>query len=239
MQNKKRKTNSGASKKSKQRTYISKAQTGYLRTGGLYGKFDPLIVGRPEKKYKDTVIAAAVIPVAGSCIAASGGSASLNVLVQDSSATGRVGRKVTLKNVYIHGAITLPSTGVNANATDIVRIILYIDKQTNGVTPAVADLLDTAVGGYNSFRNLSNVERYIILKDKFISVSAATTVAAVNTGVVSVEYKIYKKIECGIEFSGNTGAVTEVRSNNLCVLAISKNGLATNEFVSRVRFTDV
>lgn len=69
-----------------------------------------------------------------------------------------------------------------------------------------------------------------------------TTMASDNGGVVSNSAVVrngsfYKKCNVPLEFSSTTGAITEIRSNNIGVLLISAEGTAKFDSSIRIRFT--
>ncbi len=106
-----------------------------------------------ELKFFDTLKAATTVTETGTIL-----DDSLVHIPQGVTESERVGRKCTLRSIHIKG------TFLNSNVTSVndtkngVRIIMYLDKQANGATAAVSDVLEdiTEVNGYNSFRNLSN-----------------------------------------------------------------------------------
>ena len=162
----------------------------------------------------------------------------MNVIASGSGESQRVGRKVTLKNIYLHGELVLPSTNSVTLCTDQFRMIVFVDKQANGVIAGVTDLLQTAT--INSFRNLANQERFVVLKDKFYDISAQTTSnASTTTGGTSYHIKMYKKLDLPIEYSGANGTIGEIKSNNLVMLCISRLGACTFQYTARMRYTDV
>lgn len=209
------------------------ALRGYVRTAGFYGRFARGT--GTELKFLDTKRnTGAAIPTAGQI-----DTASLNVIAQGAGESERVGRKCTLKQINIRGVASLASV-TNYNATvDRLRFIVYWDKQTNGATAAVTDILETAE--IQSFNNLANKNRFRILCDKTMVVG--TTGGAASTGAyvfaeAKTPFQFYKKLNIPLEFDGATGALTEQRSNNIGVLAISDDGNTLLEYNVRVRYAD-
>ncbi len=117
---------------------------------------------------------------------------------------------------------------------DIVRLIMYIDKQTNGAQAAVTDILEAS--DILSFRNLANTNRFTVLCDKVVTMNIP---AGSGNGTTykhpSMErwVNIYKKVNVPIEYSGVTGVITEIESNNIGILMITAN--STIDINSRVR----
>lgn len=210
-------------------------QRGYLRTAGFYGRYQ----GGPnaELKFHDLDIDDAVIASNGVVA-----QASCNLIAQGVTESTRVGRKCTIKSINWRYNVFSPAAADQADppSGDSVRVILYVDKQCNGATAAVTDILET--GDYQSFRNLANVGRFTILMDKMCNVDQQV---AQTDGTSTGSYPrrnynrtFYKKCNIPIEFNSTTGAITEIRSNNIGVLLVGKNGVAGFESKMRLRFSD-
>ncbi len=219
---------------SKRRKYTRRSFVpGVDRTGGYYGRYS----GRSgELKFLDTTLDDAVIAQSGVI------TTSINLIAQGVTESERVGRKCTIKSVYWSGALTLPelSAAANPGGADRVRLILYVDKQCNGATATQAGILETTA--YDSFRNLSNSGRFQILVDKkftinYLTLSAVNGSAMEHAQVVR-QFDLYKRCNLPIEFDNTTGALTEIRSNNIGVLIMCANGLAGIGSRFRIRFSD-
>ncbi len=218
----------------KRRKYTSKAFIpGVDRTGGYYGRY----TGRSgELKFHDVDLDDGSIAGAGTI------TATINIIPQGVTEVQRVGRKCTIKSVNWKYRCEIPE--VDAVATpatgDTARIILFLDKQANGATAAVLDVLETA--SFQSFRNLANSGRFNILMDKVVTLNYSG-MASDGAGVVSQakvirEGSFYKSCNIPIEFSSTTGAIGEIRSNNLSVLLISSDGVMVFTSKFRLRFSD-
>jgi len=117
-----------------------------------------------------------------------------------------------------------------------VRVIVFVDKQANGATAAVLNLLETA--NIQSFRNMDEVDRFTILHDQ-IHESVVVTTNALHTSGQIKWYSINKKLNLPIHFSAAAGAITELRSNNIGILYISDEAAANVNLANvRVKFTD-
>ncbi len=204
------------------------------RVGGYYGRYS--VGGRGELKFHDVDLDDAVIAGGG------GVTDSINKIAQGVTESQRIGRKCTIKSINWKYRIAIPEIDAAASAevADGVRVIMYIDKQCNGATAAVTDLLETA--SVHSFRNLANSGRFVFLLDK-LYVMNYTTLASDGAGVVSSaevtrEYSFYKKCNLPIEFNSTTGVIAEIRSNNIGVLLIARNGDAGFLSKIRLRFSD-
>ncbi len=151
----------------------------------------------------------------------------------------RIGRKITVKKIGWKFNIKLPA-GTTATASDTVRVMLYVDKQTNGAAAAVTDLL--ATDDFQSFNNLSNKSRFYTLMDRTYDVN--TSISGNGTSSDTVEKQIndsfYKDCNLPIEYdnSATTGAITTMRSNNIGVLLLSESGLCAFQSKMRIRYVD-
>lgn len=209
----------------------SRIVPGRTRQAGFYGRYAP---SGGEQKFHDLDIDDAVIATSGiaedSCL----------TIAQGVTESQRVGRKCTVKNIGWKYQITLPSTTGDTATSDTVRVILYQDKQTNGATATVAGILESA--DFQSFNNLSNSSRFRTLLDRTYDLNApsgGTSAAGVDQfGEFTVHDSFYKRCNMPIEYDSTTGAITEMRSNNVGVLLLSSQGLCAFGSKMRVRFSD-
>lgn len=199
------------------------------RQGAVYGRAALQRAPKPtrplalEKKFLDTSVLNNVDVTAGVII-------NLALVPQGQTDVTRIGNKITATSIACRG-LTTQDTATNGT----LRIIVFIDKQANGAAAAVTDILETA--NFASFRNLDNVDRFDILVDDY------HTINAMNTGSGSEYFwQYYKKLDVPIHFSGATGAITELRSNNIGILYISSIAAlnaAQLGGVARLRYTDL
>ncbi len=220
----------------KKRTFTKRAFVpGRDRTSGFYGRYS---TREGELKFHDVEIDDALIAVGGTIQA--GGSV-INI-AQGVTESQRIGRKCTIRS--IHWRYLISMTEIDAAATpangDTVRVILYLDKQCNGTTAVTTSILETNT--FHSFRNLANSGRYQILLDQTNRLSYQT-LASDGAGVVSSanyarEFQFNKKCNIPIEYDSTTGALTEIRSNNIGVLLMGANNTAAFTSSMRLRFSD-
>lgn len=216
--------------KKKPRTF----RAGESRLGGYYGRYS-----KPggELKFYDYTLDDAVVAAAGTV------TASINTIAQGVTEQQRVGRKCIIRKISWRWRSYLPEANdVNDPAQpDIIRIMLFLDKQCNGATAAVTDILETA--NYLSFNNLANSGRFVILLDKTVSLNydgmGSTGAGIVAQAEHTVHGSYHKKVNIPLEFDAATGAITEIRSNNLGVLLLSVNGVCGFESRIRLRFSDM
>ncbi len=216
----------------KKRKYFRK---GFDRAVGYYGRYNK---GGPERKFHDVDLLATPV---GSTI-----SPTIFQLALVAAGTGeqqRIGRKSVFRMLMLRFMMNFdnPSADVGSQG---VRVMLVVDKQTNGVAAGISDIIDiTGSQDFFAFNNLANKNRFRILMDRLYAFNRTA-----YTGVSSLGFRtrihdfFATKMEIPIEFSGVTGAITEIRSNNLFMIIFNQNGAAgvAVDFVGkcRSRFTD-
>jgi hypothetical protein len=203
---------------------------GYQRTGGYYGRFGP----GGEDKFHDVDADQAPVSASGDI------KGSLLTIPQDTTEDGRIGRQVFLKKVSLRFWAGLAGTNDIAATFDTVRIMLICDKQCNGANPSVTDVLES--GDWMAFNNLANKGRFHTYFDKKIMLNAlaggGNTTNNTRTAAVGKYFEKHVKLNLPIEYDSDTGAVTEIRSNNVFLLYITDQGLATVECSMRFRYSD-
>lgn len=208
------------------------------RTIGDYKRFSGPGVTRPEKKFLDIDILDNPIGTTAGVIS------SLNILPQGIAANERIGRKVTITKLKIKYRIHMPLTESVSTLTsgDTVRVMIFIDKQANGAAALGTDILSDDTD-YHSYRLLSNAGRFTVLWDRTDHLDFANFVYDSNVPQVmqtggAYYIKFSKNLNLPIEFNGATGAITEIRSNNIGMLLMSSNGRAVMKGISRIRYAD-
>ena len=191
---------------------------------------------RTEDKFFDTAVTVSSVATAGEI-----GEDSLLTISQGVGESQRVGRAVTLTHIHGRIRVELPISTVSSSTHDTLRVILYLDEQTNGATATVGNLLEVA--DYQSFENLANSARFKILHDKVTTINALTGGGNGTTedyGAVSKNYEF--NLRCSIPIvwdnTTNTGVISTMRVNNIGLLLISEAALVNFESNWRVRFED-
>lgn len=223
----------GARARKKLRTVSLKK--GYERSGGYYGRYAPY---GNEMKFFDTALAGGAIDSTGEVI--TGGQ--LCLIPQGTAENNRIGRKCVIRKIHFKGAVTHGTT----NSNTFIRICIVLDKQCNGAAAAYTDLF-TSSSAIQAYRNLANSERFEILKDWYWGSGATATSTSDNwaTSGNTIFYHPVKTLKwshkCNIplEFSSTTGAITEIKTNNIFVTAISStDDVPLLTFTCRLRFSD-
>jgi len=215
----------------------SKALTvvpGFTRREGFYGRFGP---GRPEAKFLDTTLsfsfdATAEVPATGT---------SMVIVPQGDEQSQRVGRKIIVQSIEIHGVVELVP-GASATANDIVFFYVILDTQCNGANPAASGNAGvfTSATLNEAHLNLANEGRFVILKRWVVVLnpgSGATT--AYNNTKRALWWKKNLNVPIMYDASATTGALTTIRSNNIFfVTGSGSDDLSSFNGTCRIRFMD-
>lgn len=169
--------------------------------------------------------------------------ASCLTIAQGDGESERIGRKICVKSIGWKFRVSLPTrVGAGSGLADTIRVIVYLDQQTNGVAAGVTEILESA--DFQSFNNLANKGRFKTLMDRTYNLtnpSGAGDGAVNDFSELHISDSFYKKCSIPIEYdnSAGTGAITTMRSNNIGVLMISGGtALATFNSKMRIRYTD-
>lgn len=192
---------------------------------------------KEEIKFLDTTLATTAITATGIIV-----NDTIVGINQGDGPDERNGRKVNLTSIHLRGVITQPSGQTSLdNSTNLVRVILYWDKQCNAATASIATILDATET--KSYLNLDNVDRYTILSDMFVDMDVANIVNLTSSAFTSprlMKYiKFNKKCNIPIRFNDNGNTIASITSNNIGVAAIALTANGTFlDVQARVRFTD-
>lgn len=186
-----------------------------------------------EKKYFDTALsfnldATGEVPASGQ----------LCLIPQGTGESQRVGRKVTVTSIYINGAIGF-APGAGAISSDIATIYVVLDTQCNGAAAAVTDVL-TGTNVVTAMVNMDNSARFRILK-KFVIPMQSTAGVTTAYGQQYLPINWYSRCNIPLDYSADTGAIGEIRSNNIFLVAGSfgaTDDLMTVAGTCRLRYID-
>lgn len=154
----------------------------------------------------------------------------LNAATAGAGANARIGRKTQLKSLLVRYNVSTA-----AQSTD-VRILIVYDKQSDGLTPDITQILSGgATPTYNAPMNLSNSDRFVVLADEIDHTYAGGANAYSRSG------KIYRKLNLPEHFNGTGGAFSDISSGAIWIMCSvsSGGGGAGIGYYSRIRFTDV
>lgn len=209
---------------------------GYSRVSGIYGR---MTLSR-ERKFYDVGSATTQFSGGAPAIICPG-------VVQVPAGTGpsdRVGEMIFIKSLHLKGyLVNVPQAGTPQAAHNIVRLVVVLDKQTNGVQANYSDVFDQ--NALQTYRKIENTERFSILADKTITFQATgsnPTPAFWPEQTRFIQYNKSFSTPIPIKFAGVAGTISELKTNNIFVMAIGNNA-GSNTVCSfygrtRIRYTD-
>jgi hypothetical protein len=158
----------------------------------------------------------------------SGNIVPLSDVAQGDDAENRDGNKLMAKYLRFQWFAT-----INGSATaTLVRCIIFVDTENQGVTPTITLLLQspTSPGNLTSPINTDQTQRFTILHDQRLSL---------NTGGVGIaERNVYKNLNFHINYTD--GTATSRNKNSIWVAFISNESTNTPSigYSSRLAFYD-
>ena len=204
---------------------------GRMRRTGYYGRYNRgHYHQRPELKFHDRDTDDALVSPTGDVLL-------LNLIAQGTGESQRIGRKITIRKIDWRYTIAVLAQTDAALTAESCRVMLIHDHQCNGVTPTVGDVLKTA--DYQSFNDLANTGRFNTLFDRTYTIRAPLSGNGTSdqTGTYYINGYVHKDVNINIEFDNTTGAIGEIRSNNIFLLFIAENGICRVNGKARLRFT--
>lgn len=153
----------------------------------------------------------------------------LNGMTQGDGPNNRTGTSIKMKSYEIKYGLQNNATAINTQC----RVLLVLDKQSNGAAPVLTDILQT--NSPYSPRNLNNRKRFKILMDKRYSLSTA---GPNNTN----DSTYMKNVETHVQFfsTSNLGTIADISSNALYLVHCSDQAtnFPTINYYCRVRYLD-
>jgi hypothetical protein len=201
--------------------------------GSAKGKYQTVDAGVEMKNFDTavsfTVDATGEVPATGQW----------SLIPQGTTGTTRIGRKVVVKSIHFRGILAL-NPASSATASDTVQLSIVLDTECPGAAASVTDVY-TSTNLPIAVRNRFNQTRFQVLKTVIVDMEpAAGATTAYNNSVR--HFDAYVKCNIPLEFSGATGAITEIGGNNIFVIAGTSGG--TDDLVSctataRLNFQDL
>jgi len=166
----------------------------------------------------------------------------------------RVGRKITVRKIKIHGTVAVPAQAAQAggDAASKIRIALVQDLQTNAAQMTGANLYNNATEAattIGSFQNPNNFGRFRVLKDKMFQIGnlnlagSPTTADVIQNGTkVNFKFAVNFKKPVEVHFNAtNGGTVADIVDSSFHIVAgCDSTAVApTLAYYSRVCYKDV
>lgn len=150
--------------------------------------------------------------------------------------SARAKRQIKIFSLQIKGYVSQDPAAVYA---DRIRIILVQDKAPDGSTILITDVLDS--DNINSLRDIDDKARFRVLSDRTIDLPVYNDSATGDVNITYVTYDYYRwfKTPIVVDYNSTTGAINEIRTNNLVLFALChrNTNFARGVFTSRVRYT--
>ncbi len=206
---------------------LPRFRKGYERVSGFSGRFKPTQFGKELKFFDTKVVALGTISQTWLRIAA------INLVGRGTGPNQRNGRNFIIRSLQMRFKIR-KNEGFDE---DTVRIVVVLDRQTNGDNMTQQQLWqDTGDTNANwrSYRNLENISRFEILWDKTYTLNAYTAISG-SEKITSLADTYYKKVNIKVEMSGTSGTatITDIKDNSIHVWACSERN---PEFVQAINF---
>lgn len=158
-------------------------------------------------------------------------------IVQGIDSHQRIGRKITVRSLLINGTCTLQPGVTATEFTDNAYIYVVLDRQCNGAYAAATDIWSNVVPAA-SLRNLDNNKRFKILKVVKFNLNAQVGVIGTAAAYAKRDFDMYIKLNMPIIYSSTTGAIGEIKQNNIMVFIGANTADVTFAGAMRVRYTD-
>lgn len=163
----------------------------------------------------------------------------LNQIANGTTDSQRVGRKIQLKSLQVHGRAYNLST---ASGNKCCIMVIW-DSKPRGTLPAMTDILQSA----NSldFPNPENFQRFTILKrmDFVLVGNYASATNATQITERTIDFFIDLKGRTVVYGSAGTGAVGDIEEGALYLVTTGSSSSGTNaasfSYNTRVRFWDM
>jgi len=199
------------------------------RTGG----YSFASQGGKELNFLDTPLAATVIDTTGAITL-------LNGMVQGTSASQRIGRKISIKSIQLRLQHGMGSTGLST----MCRVAIVLDLQSNGAAPAWLDVFDnsTSLSAPHTMRNISNAGRFKVLWSHFFTLTGSNA-SGLSTDDTFINDEWYKRCDIPVNYNaGVAGTVGDIQTGGLFYMTLGSTAAGTAAASTtgtiRIRYAD-
>lgn len=207
---------------------------GITRTGGFWGRMNG--PNAPEMKFIDSQLTLPCTTTAA--VSSTFATGACCLIAQGDTESQRDGRNATILSVFIKGNCQF-TAGTATVGAGTVYMYLIQDRQANGAFPAVTDIF-TGSNPWELVRNLEYNDRFRILAYKTVSLKSMAGVSGAYSSDIR-PFQIFKKLAIPITWASTTGAITEIRQNNIVMVwgtdaVPGGTGTIAVDAIIRVRF---
>lgn len=203
-----------------------------------------MAIGSPEKKFDGTILQGTVPQVATGITPQL-----LTGITEGTDNNQRVGRRVMLTSLQIRFSTFGQRADSTTDNTEIVRILLVLDKEydaAGGSVPTLDDVLDLTTPGIYAFNDLQiqGTKRFHTLWDKtFVQYHQLQLGTVPDSYPATKQHKYYKKMRKELYFNGQGDTVADAGKNAIWLFIFKANPTNTYNVTidgfTRIRFTDV
>jgi len=166
---------------------------------------------------------------------AAGGIALVSGIAQGTNIDNRIGDYIHAKKFDINVKITSGVAAAGSHAQ--YRVLLVLDKDSNGVVPTISGVANAIMTGSQPINQLSRVTagRFKILRDKIVGATA------LQNGDHEFIWRWEVVLNHKMTFRGTSAAQTDVGKNALYLVCLSDDTADAVDFASsqQLGFTDV
>lgn len=165
-------------------------------------------------------------------------------IITGAGPNNRIGSKVVNKSLHIRGTVGPNQANVTGNfVSDILRVVVVYDEQTNGAPPAFTDIF-TCLNWNNATDqtafaslNMNNRDRFKVLVDEQFLAPQHTQTAGVVSALINLDttgnasaakwnFERFIRLPPGMvtHYKASTGVVGDVATGGLFILAFSGGG---------------
>lgn len=170
----------------------------------------------------------------------------IGAVAQGNTGTSRVGRVYYIRSVHLRGSISTLVADLTAPPDEILcKLMLIIDKQTNGVQVTATDVMEaTQTQPIFAYRNLEQAGRFTVLWSrtfrvvrKFVNEGAVNLVAVAALEIPFHVDHVFKT-PLKVVTCATTAVVASLTENSIHMIGVTTDVAARCAFQARVRFTD-
>jgi len=155
----------------------------------------------------------------------------ISLIAEGSDFNQRDGHSIKAISLELRAAFYSNAVAIS----NVIRLILFLDLEQQGVIPTTAQVLETAAGAaqqpLTSFQH-DNTERFVILADELVALNSMGPGAAQRT--------LRLPLGSHIRFSGSTAVIAAAREGHLFVLIVGDQAVNAPYcgFYSRLSYVD-